>query len=821
VNHGQMQTPAPASLRQKSNSAWRKRWARLVRMSRQELVARAQQGFLKRWDSAPFQHYRSSSHFQPDVSALANDSARFFFSSAEIPHLVKLTRNLLPDQALRITDRADRICRHQFDLLGYENLEYGPVIDWHLDAVSGKRAPRKSWFKIPYLNFNEVGDHKVIWELNRHQHLVTLAKAYCFTGNEHYVHELCAQWYHWNKENPYSIGINWASSLEVAFRTLSWLWVRQLLANCSVLPTHFQSELLEALARNGRHISRNLSTYFSPNTHLLGEAVALFFLGTLCPQIPSASHWRKLGWEIILAEAGRQIREDGMHFELSLYYHVYALDLFLHSRILANRNGQTIPGSLDRTIEKMSEVLCGLGQAGAPPRIGDDDGGRVFDPTRNCATHMLDPLSTAAVLFRRADFKAGSQGLCEETLWLLGADGAARFVELPATRPIVTSRAFESSGIYVLASATPRTQLVARAGPMGALRAGHSHCDSLSLHLSIDGREFLADPGTFQYVSDAGVRDEFRGTAAHNTLRIDGLDQAVAGDTFSWNSPPAVRVEHWIQGQTFDLLAASHSGYQRLTAPILHRRWIFHLKSRFWFVLDVVEGDGRHLLEVFWHLAPGCVWQTKAGNAVLAVTAAGDEGALTVLSPEGRDWSRAVRQGWYSPAYGRKTESSVLNFRKESGLPANFATMLFPGEELSARLVAMESACREDLRSNVIGYRCEDSGETHFFFFGVPGRRWTCQGWASDAAFLYCRVNSRSELVHSILCDGSFVEIDGSRVLAALRRVKRIEWVGATELSRAWCSDEEAIHPQGQRSLLFPELTIAARTRENPREGNN
>ncbi len=821
MKNGQIQTPAAVSLEQRSDSTWRKQWARLAKMNGAELLTRARQGFLKRWDSAAFHRYRSPSKFVPHADLLGNDSARFFFSSEEIPQLVRLISNLLPDQPLRITDQADRICQHRFDLLGYENLDYGFVIDWHLDAVSGKRAPRKSWFKIPYLKFSEVGDHKVIWELNRHQHLVTLAKAYCFTGNGRYVQELCAQWYHWNKENPYSVGINWASSLEVAFRTLSWLWVRQLLANCPALPVHFQSDLLGALARNGRHISRNLSTYFSPNTHLLGEAVALFFLGTSCPQIRSASDWQKTGWEIILAEAGRQVLQDGMHFEQSLYYHVYALDLFLHSRILANRNGRTIPVSLDRTIEEMSEVLCGLGQAGAPPRIGDDDGGRVFDAARNRAEHMLDPLSTAAALFGRADFKASSRGLCEETLWLLGAEGAAKFAGLSATRPIVTSRAFESSGIYVMASGDPRAQVVARAGPMGALRAGHSHCDSLSLQLSIDGQEILADPGTFQYVSDAGVRDDYRGTAAHNTLRIDGLDQAETGDSFSWNSPPAVRIEHWILGQTFDLLAARHSGYQRLAAPALHRRWIFHLKSRFWFVLDAVEGDGRHLLEVFWHLAPGFVWQTQAGNSVLAVNGAGDEAALTVLSPEGCAWSRAIRQGWHSPAYGRKTESSVLNFRKETGLPASFATMLFPGEELSARLVAMQPARGEDLRSNVIGYRCEHPGETHFFFFAEPGQHWICQGWAGDAAFLYCRMNSRSELLHSILCDGSFVEIDGSRVLATRRRVKHYEWVGATDSSRAWCSDEEAILTPGRQSLLVPVLASAARTREHSREGNN
>jgi hypothetical protein len=87
--------------------------------------------------------------------------------------------------------QADQICGHPFNLLGYTDLHYlgytdlhyGSPIGWHLDAVHGKRAPRKSFYKVRYLDYAEVGDSKVTWELNRHQHLVTLAKAYRLTSD--------------------------------------------------------------------------------------------------------------------------------------------------------------------------------------------------------------------------------------------------------------------------------------------------------------------------------------------------------------------------------------------------------------------------------------------------------------------------------------------------------------------------------------------------------------------------------------------------------------------------------------------------------------
>jgi len=148
----------------------------------------------------------------------------FYFSSTEVPQLCVLLKRLLPEKAADITFRANKLCEHRFDLLGYSDLDYGANIDWHLDVVHRKRAPRQPWFKIEYLNFDQVGDSKITWELNRHQHFPTLAKAYWLTGNERFVQEIFSQWEHWQRENPYPVGINWASSLEVGFRCMAWTW---------------------------------------------------------------------------------------------------------------------------------------------------------------------------------------------------------------------------------------------------------------------------------------------------------------------------------------------------------------------------------------------------------------------------------------------------------------------------------------------------------------------------------------------------------------------------------------------------------------------
>jgi hypothetical protein len=197
-------------------------------MTPREIASRLRQGCARRIDSLGLFQPRFDS--QPALES--RQSGRFFFGADEIPRRVHLIRNNVPGFDKNVLEQAEQILNHQFPLLGYGPLGYGKEIDWHLDIVSGKRAPLRPWPKINYLDFNEVGDSKVTWELSRHQFLVTLAKAWLLTAEERFIRKLESLYYDWHRENPYPLGINWASSLEVAFRSLSWIWVRELLAGC-------------------------------------------------------------------------------------------------------------------------------------------------------------------------------------------------------------------------------------------------------------------------------------------------------------------------------------------------------------------------------------------------------------------------------------------------------------------------------------------------------------------------------------------------------------------------------------------------------------
>jgi hypothetical protein len=768
---------------------WRRAWSRLAQMDRHEFLDRSRQEVAKRVDVV-------LSHVGFDFTPGLVDSARvkpgqFFFASASIPSLLELIRQRLPQQVDQIVNQADKICRHRFDLLGYEDLEYGDPIDWHLDAVHGKQAPRKAFHKIRYLDFDEVGDSKVTWELNRHQHLVTLAKAYQLTEDRHYADEIFLQWRHWHTENPYAFGINWASSLEVAFRSLSWIWMYQLLEGTPVMPREFRKEWLRAQAVNGGHIERYLSTYFSPNTHLLGEAVALLFLGTLCPEISRAEYWKSRGWEIVLQEARRQVQDDGFHFEQSTYYHVYAIDFFLHAIVLANLNELAIPVEFEKTVEKMLDALLLLGRAGAPPLLGDDDGGRVFDPRRNRSQHLLDPLATGAVLFHRGDFKAAAGELREETIWLLGEQGVAEWDRLQTQRPGMASASLQSAGLNLLAVLNPPTQLVIDGGPQSVQSGGHGHADALSICLHSHGQALLIDPGTFEYVGDGTERDLFRSTAMHNTLRVDGEGQSEPAGPFGWKQFARARTERWIRGEHFDFFVGSHDAYRRLASPVVHRRSVFSLKSGLFLVRDLARGTGQHRLDIDWHLGPNLRMHAEKLFGVK-----GTSSGLAVLCAEKHGWSEEVRKDIWSPVYGKTEPITVLTFGINTFLPTEFITVLVPlaeAREIPGKLTRIATS---NQATPVDAYLYSAPSEECWFFFAEPGRPWNHGRLASDAEVVCWRKKREGEEELLIFCNGSYAEVDGQRVLACKRIIPRCEMLIREGRREVHASEPEALLEQ-------------------------
>jgi uncharacterized heparinase superfamily protein len=331
--------------------------------------------------------------------------------------------------------------------------------------------------------------------------------------------------------------------------------------------SHFSEDFrrgwMRSLIHHGLHLEYNLSFYFSPNTHLLGEAVVLDAMGMLLPQMPRADHWRKLGTATVQEEMRRQVHDDGGHFERSSYYHVYALELFeLHASL-----HREAPAWYRDKLRKMAAFRDALvSSRGILPLIGDEDGGSLFHPY--------------------GDRRRFATRCSEETAWW----GLA---QIPRQNP-TSSQLFPDTGIAVMRSA--QAQVIMDVGPFGRGSAGHSHADTLAIIAFVDGEELLIDAGTFTYISDPEARQRFRGTAAHNTISIDSLEQAEPQGPFRWVNPPSVELLRWNSDEKCDLVDAQCS-YRGFT----HRRTVTFEKPEKLVVVDRVTGpEGEHTIEQRW-----------------------------------------------------------------------------------------------------------------------------------------------------------------------------------------------------------------------------
>ena len=588
-------------------------------------------------------------------------SPKFFASFTDPRATINELRRRWPDAETEIVERADRIVAGYFDLLGFRNLSFGNPIDWSLEPIAGKRAPLAHWSRLNYLDADLFGDKKITWELNRHQYFITLGQAYWLTGDERYAKTFVEHVNSWMDQNPPKLGVNWASSLEIAFRSIAWIWALYFFKD-ALNPETF-SQLCKFLYLNARHLETFLSTYFSPNTHLTGEALGLYYIGALMPEFKESARWRDKGLEILLAQLPRHVQADGVYFEQSSYYHRYTTDFYLHLRVLLSNAGAAIPAVLDEKLRLLLDHLMYITRPdGTTPLFGDDDGGRLLGFFNRPANDFRATLGTGAALFERADYKFVAGNATEEALWLLGLGSVARLDQITAAEPEKQSVAFPVGGYYVMRDGwtAASNYLLFDCGPHGADNCGHAHADALSFELAFNGRTLLIDPGTYTYTGSKQMRDWFRSSAAHNTVTVDNESSSVPDGPFSWKTIARSERSSWITEESFDYVVASHDGFTRLSEPAKHTRSILFIKHGYWVIRDVIETAGEHQLQARLHFHPQVKPRLGKDNAA-HVLSDKDDTTVLQISAFARNIEWTTENGWISECYGEKKEASVLS----------------------------------------------------------------------------------------------------------------------------------------------------------------
>jgi len=559
-------------------------------------------------------------------------------------------------------EAAERIAAGRLDVFALRDLEVGTPPLWNRDPKSGVEAPCSFGKLLDYRNPQLVGDIKYLWEPNRHLHLVTLAQAYVLKHDPLYLQVIRQHLESWLDTCPYPLGANWSSALEVAIRLINWSVTWQLLEGVhSPLFDHEQGSRLrrrwlDSVYQHAEFVRGYFSLYSSANNHLIGEAAGLFIAALTWPHWHKARVWQATAQKILEDEAQRQNAPDGVNREQAVAYHHFVLDLLLLCLLAGKQNKVWFSVTYETRIEAMLEYIASIMDvSGNLPQFGDSDDALVvrLTPSQSfCSYRSL--LATGAIIFRSGEFKRKAGALDDKTRWLLGSQADALFDAQSVERTRLPIRQhFPLGGYYILGSefeTADEIRLTVDAGPLGFQSiAAHGHADALSFTLSVGGVEFLIDPGTYAYHTQGAWRRYFRGTAAHNTVRVDRQDQSEPGGNFMWVKKARAGCSQWASTVAEDLFEGWQNGYQRLKDPVMHWRKIsLHKLQRRISIDDTLRMAGCHDIELLFHCSERCSVEAAPGGYLLKQ----DNKALLLKLPHVDSATSQVLVGGTAPIFG-------------------------------------------------------------------------------------------------------------------------------------------------------------------------
>jgi hypothetical protein len=213
----------------------------------------------------------------------------------------------------------------------------------------------------------------------------------------------------------------------------------------------------------------------------------------------------------------------------------------------------------------------------------------------------------------------------------------------------------------------------------------HGHADALHVEVCTSGESLVVDPGGYGYVDDQW-RQFFRSTRAHSTVEVDGLNQSEIFGMFGVGRTAHCTVTNWLTNECIDFVEALHDGYRVLPSPVIHRRTVLFVKPppSYWIILDSLEGQGEHGLDLLFHLTPEARVEQKEDGSIVIWQARGTSTEIrSLMSPQDLPSVTIGQvepqiQGWVSRITGAREAAPVLSFRKHGRLPQVYATLIRP-----------------------------------------------------------------------------------------------------------------------------------------------
>jgi uncharacterized heparinase superfamily protein len=506
------------------------------------------------------------------------------------------------------------------------NVTYAPsgCIPWSSGGLS------RLWlYHLNYFDFVNL-------DLSAPQHRIHLRKALELAGD-------------WCRQNKTGREIGW-EPYPLSLRIVNWLKflirnapTAEALGEATTLSLLLASLRIQALALEGR-----LETHLLAN-HLVKNIKALMFAGALL-EVPESSRWWEKGEKLLQRELTEQILPDGGHIERSPTYHAQVLEDLLDLQALVEACGRASKNCaelLSQHVTRMADFLRSI-------------------------LHPDDEISL---------FNDSALGVARAPRELLTRAGESLEVSSNDS-PQVTVH--PETGYAVLRAPRSESCLVFDCGPVGPdYQPGHGHCDVLSYELSLHGRRVVVDTGVSTYERCA-ERVYERSTAAHNTLRIDGEEQAEVWASFRVGRRPRVGRPEGGEIKRLYFVQGVHYAYQH--RGVVHSRIIALTPRQSWLVIDSLNGKGTHRVESFIHFHPAVRVEILNNSARGSAGEGGTRWAIRFgehqyfLTTHWRG-DLAERESWYAPEFGLRQRQTTLHWTWKGDLPARLIYALTPAGE--------------------------------------------------------------------------------------------------------------------------------------------
>ena len=570
-----------------------------------------------------------------------------------------------------------------------KTLDVFKPVRWHLDLSTGREFPKSFAHKID-IRCDKYGSAKHVWEVNRMQFMLHIAMLYKNSGNGKYLDLFRYHLTSWKNENPYMVGVNWYSNIEVNLRLICWYFCWQVLdvdgvcADIAKEPTfkEFIRDVWRPLIYEHAEYSYNHpSLCSSANNHLISEYAGLFVAacGWDIPNRKARLEYAKAGLE---REILTQNTAEGVNREEAAEYIQFIDDFFLIAAVVGRRAGVEFSEAYNKRLHSMADYMNAMLDCNCNyPMYGDGDDGFVLRPdSGGHFNNFKSLLSSFAVYFEDASFKRAGVMWDEKNELLFGYEGRKKFLMLPTVNTgFLTdgNRFFPESGHFIFrraegiaGSGFRETYLHFDAAPLGFLSiAAHAHADALSFILHVDGFPVIVDPGTFTYHTHKDLRAYFVSTIAHNTVCVNGKNQANQAGPTMWLNHYKAKVVSC--DETSGEVVATHNGYA--SDGVSHLRKIqFDRDKNEFVIVDTLRCEKVATVEIPFHLHPETTVSLDGRIVALDVP-----GARRVVIELDEKLSYTVcDDGWYSEHFGEKVPAKYLYAKTECNSDVEFVTKL-------------------------------------------------------------------------------------------------------------------------------------------------